>query len=652
MNGDYILALDIGTRTVIGLLCRLSVAGELVVEHYHVEWHPQRAMLDGQIHDVGQVSAVLARIKEVLAEKGGCSLRGAAIAAAGRALTTLRVTEKISFDSTREVDQDQVQQLAIKALASARDKMAQKTSALYCVGFSPVTYFLNDLVIANPHGQRGNSIGVEIIATFLPRVVVDSLFSAVAKAGLTVESLTLEPIAAMAVAVPPPLRLLNLALVDIGAGTSDIAVSRQGTIVAYGMVDMAGDEVTEAIAQHYLLDFHSAERVKLQLSKQEVLEFTDVLGNNCRESRQELLAIIEPVVDKLARELSQAIISNNGGVSPAALFCIGGGSLTPLLRERLAHYLELPLERIGIRTREHLEGVRFSSDDLKGPEIITPLGIALTAFRPGEENFIHILLNGQGVTLFKVQQATVAQTLMHCGLDMDAVAGADSAMDFDLNGQRRLIPGNPGRPGKILVNDVAATLDTQLVSGDRVEVATGEKGAVATVILSQLAAEFPLPQYLVNGSTLELPLMQLINGLPGQPDTPIKQGDKVEVRPPTNVGEFALLMDLDLDEISITINGQAAGPDTPIAPGATLVVSSAKAPSPAKSGEIAVTVNGRQMFLPLERSMLAYALAQADIKHSGQGRGDLVITVNGLVADYTSLLNSGDKVEVFWAPKE
>lgn len=652
MNREYIFALDIGTRTVIGLLCRLADSGELVVEHYHVEWHPQRAMLDGQIHDVGQVSAVLIRIKEELEEKAGCPLEGAAIAAAGRALTTLRVTEKLDFAAPREIDQEDVQQLEVKALAAAREAMARKTSSLYCVGFSPVTYYLNDLVIANPRGQRGSSIGIEIIATFLPRVVVDSLFSSLAKAGLAVESLTLEPIAAMTVAVPPQLRLLNLALADIGAGTSDIAVSREGTIIAYGMVDMAGDEVTEAIAQNYLLDFNSAEKVKMQLGKQEIIEFTDVLGNNCRESREAILAVIEPVVDKLARELCAAIKHNNGGVSPAAVFCAGGGSLTPMLRERLAQYLDLPLERIGIRTRDHLEGVRFGSDELKGPDIITPLGIALTATKPREDHFIRIWLNGQGITLFNVQKATVAQALMHSGLDIDGVAGTDAKFEFELNGKVREVKGNPGRAGKIIINEVAASLDTQLISGDRVEVVPGERGDQPQVTLSQLAAEFPWPQYVINGSLMELPLVQKINSLPCQPDTPIRQGDKVEIRPPANVGELAALMDLDLDMVTITVAGSPAGADTPLAPGASIDVGPEKtAPAPVKTGEISVTVNGQSMSLPLERSMLAYALAQADIKHTGSARGNLVITVNGKEAEYTTLLNSGDRIEVFWAPK-
>lgn len=656
MAKDYIFALDIGTRTVIGLLCSLADSGDVAVEHYHVEWHPQRAMLDGQIHDVEQVSAVLRRIKEALEEKAGISLKTAAIAAAGRALTTMRVRERLEFASPQEIELEDVQRLEVKALAAAREEMAKKTTSLHCVGFSPVSYYLNDLVIANPRGQRGSSIGVEIIATFLPRVVVDSLFSSLAKAGLTVESMTLEPIAAMAVAIPPQLRLLNLALADVGAGTSDIAVSRDGTIIAYGMVDMAGDEVTEAIAQHYLLDFNSAEKVKIQLGSYEEIEFTDVLGNSLRESREAVLAVIAPVVDKLAKKLSETIKQNNGGISPAALFCVGGGSLTPMLREGLAQHLDLPLERVGIRTREHLEGVRFPSSEFMGPDIITPLGIAMTAIRPREDNYLRIWLNDQGITLFNVQKATVAQALMHGGIDVDSVVGTGPVLTFELNGNSREMAGGPGSAGKILVNDIAATLDTPLMAGDRVEVIPGETGAAPKVAISQLAAEFQPPKLMINGSLMEVPLVQMINNLPCQPETIIRSGDKVEIRPPESVGELATLMDLDLRQLTVTVDGAEADSSTPVGKGSKVNITVKRAKeSPAstpKEDEINVTVNGTPVALQKDRSILAYALAKADIKHTGAAKGNLVITVNGNDAEYTALLNPGDRIEVFWAPKE
>ena len=73
-----------------------------------------------------------------------------------------------------------------------------------------------------------------MLATFLPQMVIEGLYSVISKAGLEA-NITLEPIAAINVAIKEELRLLNLVLVDIGAGTSDIAITRDGKIMAYAM---------------------------------------------------------------------------------------------------------------------------------------------------------------------------------------------------------------------------------------------------------------------------------------------------------------------------------------------------------------------------------------------------------------------------------
>src|SRR5690625_5476720 len=108
----------------------------------------------------------------------------------------------------------------------------------------------------------GDKATVEVIATFLPQVVVESLLASLERADLTMEALTLEPIAAIHVLIPDSMRRLNIALVDIGAGTSDVAITKDGTVIAYGMVDQAGDEITEAVSDKYLLDFTEAEQAR------------------------------------------------------------------------------------------------------------------------------------------------------------------------------------------------------------------------------------------------------------------------------------------------------------------------------------------------------------------------------------------------------
>lgn len=132
------------------------------------------------------------------------------------------------------------------------------------------------------------SIGVEMIATFLPDEVVDGLYQAVEDAGLHVASLTLEPIAAINVAIPERFRLLNIALVDVGAGTSDISVVKEGSIIAFGMMPLAGDEITEAIAKRYLTDFETAEKAEKAADRKKMVTFKDIMGETVKVSQEEI----------------------------------------------------------------------------------------------------------------------------------------------------------------------------------------------------------------------------------------------------------------------------------------------------------------------------------------------------------------------------
>ena len=135
----------------------------------------------------------------------------------------------------------------------------------YCVGYSVVKkYYLNEDIFSNLEGHKAERIfRGHHRNIFYRKMLWTDLYSACNLAGLEVANMTLEPIAAINVAIPEAFRMLNIALVDVGAGTSDISITRDGSIIAYGMIPFAGDEITEMLVQHYLVDFKTAEHIKL-----------------------------------------------------------------------------------------------------------------------------------------------------------------------------------------------------------------------------------------------------------------------------------------------------------------------------------------------------------------------------------------------------
>ena len=289
---DIKFSLDIGTRSVIGSAGIVKGTKIDVIKECYIEHH-ERAMLDGQIHDISLVTKTVKSVIQNLENELNVKLEKVNIAAAGRLLKTVNSKAELDLNKDESINSEWIKTLELKAIKEAEESIAKEVvGELYCVGYSVVNYYLNGYIISNLLGHKGENISVEIIATFLPKSVVDSLYSVMDKCGLRVSSLTLEPIAAIEAVVPQKLRLLNIALVDIGAGTSDIAISADQSIVAYGMVPIAGDEVTEVIAKECLVDFNTAEIIKRQINTEEEIKFIDILGFECSRSSEKLKEVI------------------------------------------------------------------------------------------------------------------------------------------------------------------------------------------------------------------------------------------------------------------------------------------------------------------------------------------------------------------------
>ena len=322
-----VFGLDIGTRNVVGTVGYKTENEFVVVAQYMLE-HETRAMLDGQIHDIGRVGHTIAKVKEELESQIGQELTEVCIAAAGRVLKT--VTTNISYDFPEETvvtgeDIHTLDLLGIEKAQSILKEMNDTRYKFYCVGYSVMKYFLNDEPFSSLESHKAERISEDIIVTFLPEDVVDGLYAAVGMAGLTVANMTLEPIAAINVAIPENYRLLNIALVDIGAGTSDISVTRDGSIIAYGMIPLAGDEITELIVQSYLVDFNTAEQIKLSSGMEDQVTYKDIMMIEHTIPSKDVWKLTESVVDKMTTEVAAKIKELNGDKSVSAAFIVGGG---------------------------------------------------------------------------------------------------------------------------------------------------------------------------------------------------------------------------------------------------------------------------------------------------------------------------------------
>lgn len=479
MESGTVFALDIGTRVVVGLMMHKDERGYEILAGARTE-HTERSMYDGQVHDVDQVAAAVLRIKNELEMKTGLKLKKVAVAAAGRALCTEFVS--ISREETTSVfwEQEEVLALEMEAVRKAMLKINKEDSGgnhFYCVGYSTIKCFLENQEISSLVGQRGKKAEISVIATFLPRTVVDGLVSVLARTGLEMANLTLEPIAAGQAAIPANMRKLNLALVDIGAGTADIALTRDGSFFSYGMVPLAGDEVTETICSNYLLDFSEGERVKRELNSKEEIGFTNFFGEKITAASREILEMITPAVQTIAERISEEVNLLNQG-KPQAVILVGGGSLTPLLADILASAIGLPRNRVGIQVRERLTKVSGMENDLTGADVITPIGIGMQSLDGKGLHYYSVTINNVNIPLLELQLASVAEALLAAGIHPKSFLGRPgTALVYEINGSMKIIKGELGNPARITVNDKPARLEQLLYPNDVVTFVAGCSGA-------------------------------------------------------------------------------------------------------------------------------------------------------------------------------
>lgn len=597
MEKKLLFALDIGTRSVVGLVGEqlensISIAAVERLEHH------TRAMLDGQIHDVPEVAGILSSLKERLEQSTG-PLTKVSVAAAGRALYTIAASAEIEVSAKGLLAADDERALELTAIQSAQHQLATSDtlddpSSYYCVGYSVVNFSLDGTNFKTLVGQRGKSAGVKVIATFLPRQVIDSLQAALEKTGLEMSNLTLEPIAAINLLIPSTMRHLNIALVDVGAGTSDVAITRDGLIVGYGMVPCAGDEITEALSKKYLLDFNVAEKVKRQLSsaKTKKVSFKDILGCTQKMTAKEICSEIVTNVAELAQAIAAQIFALNAN-APQAVLLIGGGSLTPMLPEALAEALDIPVTRIAVRRPDSIEGIENIPPQLMAPDGVTPLGILKLASSK-TLNFVNVTLNGRALHLFNLGQLTVADALLAAGINIRNLQGRPGmGLTITVNGKTKFIPGTHGKPGCIHLNGAPAAFTDRINENDDITVTKGIDGASPTPTVHE-AVTIPTPiTVIINNQSYEISPIIKVNGNTVSADTKLADRDQVDCLMPNTLREILTLTGNEIKPEYYKYHVNNTERSFAVWPNLTLNAKPAKTDSTISDGDIIQIIKGR-----------------------------------------------------------
>lgn len=603
---ELIYALDVGTRSVIGMVGRAE-NGRVRVLAVEKQPHPRRAMLDGQIEDIAQVAQVVEQVTRRLEERMGLKLERACVAAAGRALRTEQGHGALELPETGKLGEEQLGQLEAAAVADAEQHLREgedQEQRLFLVGYTVTRFLLDGYPMTSLLGHTGRNIEADVVATFLPGEVVDSLYAVLREAGLEVASLTLEPIAALNAAIPAELRLLNLALVDIGAGTSDIAICREGSVVGYTMATVAGDEITEALMRTYLVDYHTAEEMKAALGRSETITFTDILGMEQTCGAEEVLAAADKAGQSLVDEVAARVLELNGG-APSALFLAGGGSKLSSLREKMAQALGMDPRRVAL-AGAHFKTSAFSDTvELEDPEYTTPLGIAVSAGLGLISDSYRILLNDRPAKLFRNGRLTLLDLLMMNGYGYRDLLGRNGkSAVLEVDGRRLVFHGEPSQPAVLEVNGASARPSDVIHAGDKIRFAPAVAGTNRKVLVREVLER-------LGADCL------LADGVPLAPEDEVPAGVRLET------GTAPVAAEPEPPTVS--------EPVRPVAEGCRL------------------TLNGRTLLLPPKPEGGPYYLMDLlersgiDFEHLDR---PVRLAVNGQAGAFQQVLRPGDQVEI------
>lgn len=663
MPSDYVYALDIGTRNVLGAILTKKDDKVVIIDSYQMP-HPNRSMFDGQIHEIDGVAKIVSIITSELEKRQNFKINDVCIAAAGRALITNEVEIDKEIDPTLEIDKSLLDVMIMEAVQKSQKEIEEKrqskgyTNRYFCVGYSVIKYFIDNVEIKNPIDHRATNLKIVLMTTFLPQSVIDSLNKVLDKINLNVKSLTLEPIAAISVAIPESFRLLNLALVDVGAGTSDIAFTKQGMIFAYNMVDVAGDEITENIMKEYLLDFKSAENLKLQAidKTKDNIEYKDIVGFDNVIKREDLISKLEPTIEQITEKIANTILETNGS-NVSAVFLIGGGCKFPTFKEKLAQKLNLPENRVAIKNLENYDNIeyyeKFSGEKLLGPESITVIGIGLNTLENEISDFLNVIINDKQIKLFNTKELKVSDALVMQGYQpRQLLPQKGKSLTYILNGNIVKKSGGYGEIAKIYVNSEKADLNTVIKNKDIIVVSPAIKGEDVVLKLSEvidLDKKVKICNEYVN-----LFYDIKINGVDYKKNKNyiLSDNDNIEYKEIKTLEELLIYKGLDLNE-NYFIKKQKINNDYELSHSDVILLGNDNAPVDIKlnsdNNQYDLIINGNSKSINSNKKPLVFIdiFDYIDFDLS-KPKGQLNLLLNGKRANYTDVIKSGDKIEINW----
>lgn len=391
-SGQYLVALDIGTEFVKALIAEVNDDDIKIIG----VGRQKQALADMQAGAIANIASVVKNCDQALSmaeQAAGVSVRTVIIGIAGELVkgttTTVRCTRK---DPRKSLDIAEVEQI-IKLVQGRAEKRAKqqllwelggKEVEIRLVNSAIVGMEIDGYAVTNPVGFQGKDVVVQLYTAFAPLVHIGALERTAQELDLDLLAVAAEPFAvSRSVIGDKEDTSMSAILMDVGGGTTDIAVINDGGVQGTKMFGIGGRAFTRSIERAMDIEFNIAEDLKL------------ALGTNRVPSHKS--AVIEGALNKTLDvwlsgvELALSEFDKLDHLPRQILLC-GGGSSLDLLVDRLEHdkwYAKLPFTRKPVIKHinpDQVVGIIDKTGEVNDHTYITAMGL----LRVGMDTLAHV----------------------------------------------------------------------------------------------------------------------------------------------------------------------------------------------------------------------------------------------------------------------
>src|SRR5213082_2436364 len=379
-KGEIIVGLDIGTTKICCIVGEVTPDG---IDVIGIGTHPSRGLRKGVVINIESTVASIKRAVEEAELMAGCEISSVYAGIAGghirgfnsQGVVAVRDKEVRPSDVARVID-------AARAINIPQDREI--------IHVLPQEFIIDDQDgIKEPLGMSGVRLEAKVHVVTAAVSSAQNIIKCCARTGLTVSDIVLEPLASAEAVLAEEEKELGVALVDVGGGTTDLAIFVSGAIQHTSVIPLGGNHLTNDIAVGLRTPLQEAERIKIQygsaqssmLDKDETIEVPSVGGRAPRVlARRILCEIIEPRVEELFQLVHREIQKAGQEDLLASGVVLTGGSTN------LHGMPELAEEVLGLPVRRGLpRGIGGLTDVVKSPQHATAVGLLHYATKQSKE---------------------------------------------------------------------------------------------------------------------------------------------------------------------------------------------------------------------------------------------------------------------------